>query len=58
MFDFDVVTGPGDLAKPIRPDAQRKQDLPHGTAAPQIVTSEGMKRQSAGDGDQPHPHRE
>jgi hypothetical protein len=58
MFDFDVVTGPGDLAKPVRPDARRKQDVPHGAAAPQIVTSEEMKRQSAGGGDRPQPHRE
>ena len=58
MFDFDVVTGPGDLAKPVRPDARRKQNLPRGADAPQIVTSEGMKRRPAGDGDRPHPHRE
>ena len=58
MFDFDVVTGPGDLAKPVRPDARRKQDLPPGAVAPQIVISEEMKRPSAGDGDRPHPHRE
>jgi len=58
MFDFDVVTGPGDLAKPVRPDARRKQQVPHGAAAPQIVTSEEMKRKSAGDGDRAQPHRE
>lgn len=58
MFDFDVVTGPSDLAKPVRPDVRRKQDLPHGPAASQIVTSEELKRYSAGDDDQAHPHRE
>jgi hypothetical protein len=56
MFDFDVVTGPGDLAKPMRPDARRKQELPQGAAAPQMATSEEMKRKSAGDGDPHHPH--
>jgi hypothetical protein len=58
MFDFDVVTGPGDLAKAARPDARRKQDLPGGANAPQIVAPEGTKRPSAGEGDPPHPHRE
>jgi hypothetical protein len=56
MFDFDVVTGPGDVAK--RTAARRKHDLPRGADAPQTQTSEEMKRQSAGDSDQPQPHRE
>jgi hypothetical protein len=58
MFDFDVVTGPGDLAEPVRPGVRRKQDSPPGAAAPKIVTSEEMKRKSTGDGDSPHPHFE
>ena len=35
MFDFDVVTGPSDLAKIARPDARRRQDLPQGVVAAQ-----------------------
>ena len=58
MFDFDVVTGPGDLAKPARPDPRRNQEPPQGAAAAQDVTSEQMKRKSGGDGDPPHPHLE
>jgi hypothetical protein len=58
MFDFDVVTGPGDLAKPVRPDARRKQELPPEAAAPKIGTSAEMKLKSAGDGDRPQPHLE
>ena len=58
MFDFDVVTGPSDLAKIARPDGRRRQDLPQGVVAEQAVTSEEMKRKPAGDGDPPHPQRE
>jgi len=57
MFDFDVVTGPGDLSKIVRPDARRRQDLPQ-PAAQRKVTSEEMKRKPAGGADSPQPQRE
>lgn len=58
MFDFDVVTGPGDLSKIVRPDARRRQELPQPTAAQRNVTSEETKRKPAGGADSPQPQRE
>ena len=58
MFDFDVVTGPSDLAKIARADARRRQDLPHEPAAQQAVISKEIKPKPAGAGDLPHPQRE
>jgi hypothetical protein len=58
MFDFDVVSGPSELAKIARPDTRRRQDLPRGPVVQQAVTSEETKRKPAGDGDPPHPQRE
>jgi hypothetical protein len=58
MFDFDVVTGPSELAKIARPDTRRRQDLPQGPVAQQAAMPEETKRKPADDGDPPHPHRE
>jgi len=40
MFDFDVVTGPSELAKIARPDTRRRQDLPQGPVAQQAAMPE------------------
>lgn len=48
MFDFDVVTGPGDLAKPARAAARRDQ-VPPAAAVPPATTSAKPKADAAVD---------
>jgi hypothetical protein len=43
MFDFDVVTGPGDRAKPTQSDARRKPAPPSAAAPPAAMSGEPEK---------------
>lgn len=55
MFDFDVVTGPGDRAKPARPEARRRQMPAPGAAVPPAAMAGDPKDSGVGDTTDPPP---
>jgi len=54
MFDFDVVTGPGDRAKPAPPQTRRQQP-PSGAAVPPTAMSGDRKDAAVADAADPRP---
>jgi len=55
MFDFDVVTGPSDRAKPARPEARRQQMPAPGAAVPPTAMSGDRKDAAVADAADPRP---